>query len=128
MSEYVLRTHNLSKSVGKTEVLHNIDFSIEHGEVYGLVGQNGVGKTTLLRLISGLMKPTKGSVDLKANKPFIGYMPQSCRFDDGTTVTDTIRFFARLRNAYAEESTALGEKLKLDMQKKVRHLSPGQQK
>ena len=79
MSEYVLRTHNLSKSFGKTEVLHNIELSIEHGEVYGLVGQNGAGKTTLLRLISGLMKPTKGSVDRKTNKHFIGYMPQSCR-------------------------------------------------
>lgn len=128
MKEYVLRTQNLSKSFGKIEVLHDIEMSIERGEVYGLVGQNGAGKTTLLRLISGLMKPTKGSVNLQMCKPFIGYMPQSCRFDDGTTVTDTIRFFAKLRNADTRESEALGEKLKLDMNKKVKHLSPGQQK
>lgn len=128
MSQYVLQIEKLSKSFGKTEVLHDIDISIEHGEVYGLIGQNGAGKTTLLRLISGLMKPTRGSVNLQTGKSFIGYMPQSCRFDDSTTVNETIRFFARLRNVNVKDSALLGEKLKLDMNKRVKHLSPGQQK
>ncbi|MDD5936358.1 MAG: ABC transporter ATP-binding protein [Clostridiales bacterium] len=128
MNKYILRTRNLTKSFGKTEILHGIDLSIEYGEAYGLIGQNGAGKTTLLRLISGLMKPTKGTVNLQTGKTFIGYMPQSCRFDDNTTVSDTIRFFARLRDADVKESILLGEKLKLDMSKKVKYLSPGQQK
>lgn len=128
MSQYVLQTRNLSKFFGKAEILHDIDLSVQHGEVYGLIGQNGAGKTTLLRLINGLMKPTKGSVQLQTDKPFIGYMPQSCRFDDSATVTDTIRFFAKLRKTDAKGSISLGEKLKLTMNKKVRHLSPGQQK
>lgn len=128
MSEYILQTHNLTKSFGKTEILQGIDMAVERGQVYGLVGQNGAGKTTLLRLISGLMKPTKGTVKLQTDKAFIGYMPQSCRFDDNTTVADTIRFFAQLRNADSKEGTSLGEKLGLDMSKRVKHLSPGQQK
>ena len=128
MDKYVLQTNSLSKSFGRTEILHGIDMSIEYGEIYGLIGQNGAGKTTLLRLISGLMKPTKGTVNLQTGKPFIGYMPQSCRFDDNTTVSEIIRFFARLRNADTKESVFLGKKLKLDMSKKVKHLSPGQQK
>ena len=107
MDKYVLQTNSLSKSFGRTEILHGIDMSIEYGEIYGLIGQNGAGKTTLLRLISGLMKPTKGTVNLQTGKPFIGYMPQSCRFDDNTTVSEIIRFFARLRNADTKESVFL---------------------
>lgn len=44
MYKYVLQTNNLSKSFGKTEILHGIDMSVEHGKVYGLIGQNGAGK------------------------------------------------------------------------------------
>lgn len=128
MSQYTLQAHSLSKSFGKTEILHGIDLAVGQGEVYGLIGENGAGKTTLLRLLSGLMKPTEGTVILQTRKSFIGYMPQSCRFDDSTTVVDTIRFFARLRKADAKASVSLGEKLKLTMDKKVKHLSPGQQK
>lgn len=128
MNKYVLQTNNLSKSFGKMEILHEINMSIKHGDVYGLIGQNGAGKTTLLRLISGLMKPTKGTVNLQTGKPFIGYMPQSCRFDDNATVFDTIRFFARLRNTDTKDCDLFGKKMKLDMGKKVKYLSPGQQK
>lgn len=128
MKSYVLRTTKVCKSFGKAEILHDINLSIEQGEVYGLIGQNGAGKTTLLRLISGLMKPTKGTVQLNAGKSFIGYMPQICRFDDGNTAAATIKMFAKLRGGDLHESLELGEKLQLDLTKKVKHLSPGQQK
>ena len=55
-------------------------------------------------------------------------MPQSCRFDDSSTVADTIRFFAALRKADFESGLALCRQLELDATKKSKHLSPGQQK
>lgn len=68
METYVLQTAKVCKSFGKTEILHDVDLNLKRGEVYGLVGQNGAGKTTLMRLISGLMKPTKGAVTLNTDK------------------------------------------------------------
>jgi len=128
MSECVLQTENLSKTFGTSEILHGVDLSIGKGEVYGLVGQNGAGKTTLLRLINNLMKPTSGTVRLRTDRPYIGYMPQSCRFDDQATVSDTLRFFVKLRGTDMRGVLSIGEKLRLDGKKRVRQLSPGQQK
>lgn len=128
MSNCVLEVQKLDKSFGKIQILHGIDFSVGSGEVYGLIGQNGAGKTTLIRLISGLMKPTRGNISVNTNRPFIGYMPQSCRFDDNSSVAKTIAFFASVKKANVSNGLALCRKLELDTGKKVKYLSPGQQK
>lgn len=128
MNSQILAVEHLNKCFGKAEILHDVDFSVSRGEVYGLVGQNGAGKTTLLRLIAGLMKPTKGNILCHTEKDYIGYMPQSCRFDDGQTVASTISFFSSLRKVDKDEGILRCKKLGLDMNKKVKHLSPGQQK
>lgn len=128
MSDSVLEVKNLNKSFGKAKILHDIDLTVCRGEVCGLIGQNGAGKTTLLRMISGLMKPTHGKVTINTSKAFTGYMPQSCRFDDSSSVASTLRFFDSLKRADVGDSLALCERLELDLRKKVKHLSPGQQK
>lgn len=64
MSEYILRTYNLSKKFKNTTALYDINLSIKKGEIYGFIGQNGAGKSTLLRIITGLSFPTAGSVEL----------------------------------------------------------------
>lgn len=128
MNNHVLEVKKLDKMFGKTQILNDITFSIGSGEVYGLIGQNGAGKTTLIRLISGLMKPTHGSITLNMSRPFLGYMPQSCRFDDNSSIKNTITFFSSLKKVNASEGLALCRKLELDSGKKVQHLSPGQQK
>lgn len=124
----ILNVEHLKKSFGKTEILHDVNLTVYKGEVYGLVGQNGAGKTTLLRLVMGLMKPTFGSITIQTNKSFIGYMPQTCRFDDVSTVAKTISFFVDLRKANYESSLMLCNRMDLDITKKVKYLSPGQQK
>ena len=62
--EALVQTHNLTKKYGQHKALNNVNLSVRKGEIYGLIGRNGAGKNTILRLISGLAKPTKGSISL----------------------------------------------------------------
>ena len=54
MDTPILNVEHLKKRFGKTEILHDINFTVSKGDVYGLIGQNGAGKTTLLRLAAGV--------------------------------------------------------------------------
>lgn len=67
MSEYILRTNQLSKKYKNDFVLQNVNLSIKKGDIYGFIGQNGAGKSTLLRLVTGLAFPTSGSIELFEN-------------------------------------------------------------
>lgn len=62
--EYLLETNNLSKQYGKHKALHNVNLHIRRGDIYGLIGRNGAGKTTMLRILSGLAAPTEGDFTL----------------------------------------------------------------
>lgn len=60
----VLRLQNVSKAYRRTKVLKPLDLALDSGEIYGLVGENGAGKSTLIRIITGLARPTTGTVSL----------------------------------------------------------------
>ena len=62
--EYILQTHDLTKTYGKKDACKDININIREGEIYGLIGRNGAGKTTIMRMISGLSNPTSGSYAL----------------------------------------------------------------
>lgn len=66
----MIRIDNLSFSYGKAPVLKNITMDLEPGKIYGLLGENGVGKTTLLTLLSGFKKPTGGSISVDGIDPY----------------------------------------------------------
>lgn len=59
-----VRTIELSKKIGKREILRNINLTISEGKIYGLVGENGAGKTTLMKLLCGILYPTNGDIFL----------------------------------------------------------------
>lgn len=67
MSEYILRTDKLSKKYKQDYAIENINVTIKKGEIYGFIGQNGAGKSTMLRLVTGLTFPTSGSIELFGN-------------------------------------------------------------
>ena len=60
----LIEIKNLYKSYGKTEVLKNINLNLEENKIYGLLGRNGTGKTTLLNIISNQIRKTSGEVKL----------------------------------------------------------------
>ncbi len=82
----------LSFSYDSIEILKNISLSIPQGKFVGIIGPNGGGKTTLLKLIMGFFKPTKGTISIFKETPIksrtkIGYVPQSYRFDKDFPIT-----------------------------------------
>ena len=64
MSNYVLQTNNLVKTYGNQTVINNVNMKIEKGDIYGLIGKNGAGKTTIIRMITGLTTVTNGTLQL----------------------------------------------------------------
>lgn len=62
MKNNILRVENISKRIKRKNIINNISFEVKEGDICGFIGPNGAGKTTLIRLITGLIKPTEGSI------------------------------------------------------------------
>lgn len=76
--EYILTTENLTKTYGKKHAAKDINIHVRKGEIYGLIGRNGAGKTTVMRVISGLANPTSGSYKYhNDNKTGVGVLIES---------------------------------------------------
>lgn len=99
----VVEVENLSRTFGENRALDSVSFSVDEGEIFGLVGPDGSGKTTCLRILCGLMAPSQGRVlvlgqDMAADpepaKGRIGYMAQPARLYEDLSVAENIRFYA----------------------------------
>lgn len=102
---------DISKSIGKTTILHDINLRIEGGKVYGLRGKNGCGKTMLMRVMSGLIKPTTGTViindkELWKDMTFpdsIGVLIENPSFIDGYTGYKNLKMLADIKGVIGEK-------------------------
>lgn len=63
-TEYVLRTQNLTKTFGQHKAVNEVSMNVRKGDIYGFIGKNGAGKTTFMKMVSGLANPTGGSMEL----------------------------------------------------------------
>ncbi len=104
---------NISKSYGKVFALKDINFEVKQGEIFGLIGPDGAGKTTLFRIMTTLIKPNQGKAtvsgfdvveDFKEIRKIIGYMPGRFSLYQDLTVEENINFFATVFNTTLEEN------------------------
>jgi ABC-2 type transport system ATP-binding protein len=116
--ENLIETNHLYKSFGNTRAVDNLSLKVSSGEIYGLVGPDGAGKTTTMRLLCGALRPDKGqSLDAvtiniagydmikqtELARAEIGYLPQRFSLYEELTVMENIRFFAEVRGLSSSE-------------------------
>jgi ABC-2 type transport system ATP-binding protein len=101
MNKYVLKTNNLKKSYSGVNALDDVSVTLETGKIYGLIGQNGAGKSTFMKLVTGLSFPTSGTIelfghsgdkDLQMERKRIGAMIEYPSLVPNMTAKDNLRF------------------------------------
>jgi len=104
MPPAILEVANLTKTFGHFTAVDGVSFHVERGRIFGFLGPNGSGKTTTIRMLLGLLKPTRGSatvqgVDISRHperaRPMLGYMSQRFSLYNDLTVIENLRFFGR---------------------------------
>ncbi|MGD6900240.1 ATP-binding cassette domain-containing protein [Bacillus infantis] len=112
----LLKASDLVKRYGNTSAVKGINFHIEEGRCVSLLGPNGAGKTTTLKMLSGLLKPTSGSIDFKGEKAkdlrqFIGYLPQYPAFFNWMSGKEFLVFTGQLAKLTRKEAEKRSEEL-----------------
>ena len=103
--EVVVRAHGLVRRFGTIVAVGGVDLDIRRGEIFGLVGPDGAGKSTIMRMLAGVMAPDAGEIRLagidvvaepERAKPYLSYMPQRFGLYEDMTVDENIFFYATL--------------------------------
>jgi ABC-2 type transport system ATP-binding protein len=113
-----VRARNLKKRYGSIEALKGVSFEIERGEMFGLIGPDGAGKTTAIRLLCGLLHPDEGEIRMLGHDPVadhramtasVGYLSQRFSLYGDLSVDENIAFFAEIHGVpdYAERRNRL---------------------
>ncbi|MCL5025416.1 MAG: ABC transporter ATP-binding protein [Chloroflexi bacterium] len=120
MNDLAIVADGLSKHFGATIAVDGLSLQVRRGQAYGLVGPDGAGKTTTIRMLAGLLLPTRGSVEVLGTdvvrypdriKDHIGYMPQRFALYGDLTVDENLAFFAKLYQVPRSEWTARADRL-----------------
>ena len=130
----LLECKNLCKSYDDKQVLKDVNLKIPKGKIIGLLGKNGMGKTTLIKLINDLLTPTSGEVLINGKNPgveskkIISYLPEKTYIDREMKVKDAIKYFEEFYDNFdSEKAKRLLKDLDLDENSKISKMSKGMQ-
>jgi ABC-2 type transport system ATP-binding protein len=108
----LIQTRGLRKRFGDADAVRRVDLSIEEREIFGLIGPDGAGKSTLIRMLAGILEPTEGTIslhnidviqDYEKVRSAVGYMPQTFGLYGPLTVEENLRAVARIHGIRGEE-------------------------
>ena len=130
----LLEIKDLNKSFDNKEILKDINLSIQSGKIIGLLGKNGVGKTTLIKLINDLLTPTSGQILIKGQKigvetkKVISYLPERTYLNKQMKVSEVISYFEDFYDNFdSKKAKRLLKDLDLDINQKLSKMSKGMQ-
>ena len=130
--EAVIRCVNLKKSYGDVRALDGISFEIPKGKIIGLLGPNGSGKTTFIKIVAGLLKRDSGSVTVMGNeigvktKSLVAYLPERNSIPEHLTVGEAVDFFADFFLDFdRERAEEMLSALMVEKKYKIKSLSKG---
>jgi drug efflux transport system ATP-binding protein len=125
--KYIIEAENLTKQFGDFKAVDSITFNVSKGEIFGFLGANGAGKTTAMRMLTGLSRPTSGEATVagfdvykqaEKIKKRIGYMSQRFSLYEDLTVKENIRFYGGIygltRSAIRQKTAEIMESLQLE--------------
>lgn len=127
-----LKVENLSKCFGKNNIFNNLSFTISNGKVVGLLGENGIGKTTLLRIIAGLQTPDEGTVLINGDRisyktrDQISFLMEPFNFYPWMRIKDAISYYNDFFISFdINKAKQLSTQFNLDLDVKIKNLSKG---
>ena len=130
----VLSVDNLTKDFKKGRGVFDINFDIYEGEIFGIIGESGAGKSTILRTLMGFLKPTNGTSSIKGidayrdameTKEYVSYVPGEFSLFDLKTGTDFLNFMSKLEELDDSNANELIQRFQLDVKAYPKRMSKG---
>ena len=130
----IISVKNLSKSYGSHQVLNNVSFDFSEGQIIGLLGPNGSGKTSLIKILTGLINDYKGEVIIDGNKPgkiskaAVAYLPEKTYLASWMTTKDAVEYIDDFYDDFdKEKALKMIDRFQLPLKQKVKTMSKGMQ-
>lgn len=128
----LLECKSLTKKFPTLTALTEVNLTLERGRIIGLLGPNGSGKTTMIKLINGLLVPTSGSISVNGKTPgtdtkkIVSYLPEKTYLPDWMKISDTIEFFQDFYHDFdSKRAYEMLDRLHLDPTRRMKTLSKG---